>query len=133
MTGQRVPDGTTLSEVALQHASERIEGEPDAGSSSPPHVTREIAVSMASGIVRPPNFHRIGAPVPFRVPGTAEGMDAEWMTQVFRFRGYLEETGTVTKLELKALGGDGLGAFGELVIVNLELSGARPGLSLIHI
>ena len=102
MTGQRVPDGTTLSEVALQHASERIEGEPDAGSSSPPHVTREIAVSMASGIVRPPNFHRIGAPVPFRVPGTAEGMDAEWMTQVFRFRGYLEETGTVTKLEMKA-------------------------------
>lgn len=127
MVDHRVPDGTTLSEVALQHASERIEGEPEAGSSSPPHVTREIAVSMASGIVRPPNFHRIGAPVPFRVPGTAEGMDAEWMTQVFRFRGYLEETGTVTKLELKALGGDGLGAFGELVIVNLELSGARPG------
>lgn len=83
--------------------------------------TTQQLVSLSAQMVR----------VGHAVPGVApirEGneLTKEWLTTAFRFRGYLKPDGEVTSVQLRPLS-EGLGAFGELIKVTLELEGAQPG------
>ncbi|KAL1518991.1 hypothetical protein AB1Y20_003260 [Prymnesium parvum] len=62
-----------------------------------------------------------GAP-PLR---SAEGLTEGWLTAAFRHRGYLSPCGKVTEMTLRPLG-EGLGSFGELVKVTVEVEGEMP-------
>ena len=70
-----------------------------------------------------PGFARVGARTEVKVPSAPEGLTAEWLTQVYRNRGFLRHDGAVTRVELKPLG-DGLGVAGDLCRVRIEMSGA---------
>jgi len=48
----------------------------------------------------------------------------DWLTDAFRFKGYLMRDGRVTSLSMKAIG-EGQGAFGDLVLVTVTFEGGR--------
>uniref|UniRef100_A0A7S4HEQ4 CHK kinase-like domain-containing protein n=1 Tax=Prymnesium polylepis TaxID=72548 RepID=A0A7S4HEQ4_9EUKA len=70
-------------------------------------------------------------PVGRAVPGVASigsvnELTKEWLTSAFRYRGYLGPGGEVTSVKLRPLT-EGLGALGDLLKVEVTLSGALPG------
>ena len=74
--------------------------------------------------VRPPGYIRLGAPLPIRIPTRPEEITVEWLTDTFRFKGYLMRDGRVVSLSMKAIG-EGQGAFGDLVLVTVTFEGGR--------
>tara|TARA_B110001452_G_scaffold228595_1_gene204112 strand:- start:649 stop:1836 length:1188 start_codon:yes stop_codon:yes gene_type:complete len=89
---------------------------------TPPMVRtrQQTSGSLAAGT---PGFVRVGTRTEVKVPSTPEGITAEWLTQVYRNRGFLRSDGEVKSVTLKPLG-DGLGVAGDLCRVLIELSGA---------
>ena len=77
-------------------------------------------VTVASGLSRPLGYVKLGSPLPFRVPSCAEEITQDWLTEVFRFRGYLKRDGRVGSLTMKSIG-EGQGAFGDLVLISITL------------
>ena len=69
--------------------------------------------------VRPPGFIKLGAPLPIRIPTRPEEITMEWLTDAFRFKGYLMRDGRVVSLNMQAIG-EGQGAFGDLVLVTVS-------------
>jgi len=75
------------------------------------------------GISRPVGYVKLGSPLPFRVPTRPEEITQDLLADIFRFKGFLKREGRVTSLTMKAIG-EGMGAFGDLVLVNVTLEGA---------
>ena len=69
--------------------------------------------------LRPPGFIKLGAPLPIRIPTRPEEITIEWLTDAFRFKGYLMRDGRVVSLNMQAIG-EGQGAFGDLVLVTVS-------------
>ena len=74
--------------------------------------------------LRPPGFIKLGAPLPIRIPTRPEEITMEWLTDAFRFKGYLMRDGRVVSLNMQAIG-EGQGAFGDLVLVTVTFEGGR--------
>jgi hypothetical protein len=113
-----------------QPLSSRGRGDTDTDSlySSGSSLTRLSARSASqsmSGYARPPGYVRVGAKLPFRRIRGPNELNAEWLTHVFRWKGYLGPSGSVTSLETRQLG-EGQGAFGDLMLVTITCDGARP-------
>lgn len=77
--------------------------------------------------MRPRKFEALdGKKTPVPVPHGTSDLTKEWCTLVFRHKGLLGETETVTKAALKPLG-DGEGEFSELVLLTLEVDDGKAG------
>ena len=75
------------------------------------------------GISRPVGYVKLGSPLPFQTPTRPEEITQDLLADIFRFKGFLKREGRVTSLTMKAIG-EGMGAFGDLVLVNVTLEGA---------
>jgi len=74
---------------------------------------------------RPNRFIPIGKRPGIHIARHTGELTKEWLTQAYKIRGYLPDTGQVTKVNVKTLG-EGLGVMGDLALVDVELEGARP-------
>ena len=98
---------------------------PSLSSSGSSFTQRLSARSRSQSVLRPEGYVRVGGKLPFRRIRGPDELDAEWLTKVFRWKGFLDPSGSVTSLETRQLG-EGQGAFGDLMLVTITCEGALP-------
>ena len=69
-----------------------------------PALIGDVDLSIEAEPLRPPSYIKLGAPLPFRVPTRPEEITMDWLTDAFRFKGYLTRDGRVKSMTLKAIG-----------------------------
>ena len=60
-----------------------------------PALIGDVDLSIEAEPLRPPGYIKLGAPLPFRVPTRPEEITMDWLTDAFRFKGYLTRDGRV--------------------------------------
>ena len=91
-----------------------------------PDLTRNTTLDTQGGgslASESPGFVHVGKKTGVKIPDSPQGITKEWLTQVYKNRGYLSEDGEVTEVDIKPLG-DGLGVAGDLARVSCQLVGA---------
>lgn len=114
------PRSGSGSGVGLSTAEVVLEAPPPdlarSGTSAKPFIPqRELTVRDS----RPKNFAKIGARTPgVEVISSFDSLTTEWLTSVFRFRGYLPADGTIDEITMKRIG-EGQGEMSDLMSVTI--------------
>jgi len=88
-------------------------------------TTARSNMSRNSQISRPEGYVPVGQRPSVRLIHSSHHITAEWLTEVYHMRGFLEEGGKVTSCNVKPLG-EGEGVMGVLAICTVELENAKP-------
>jgi hypothetical protein len=86
---------------------------------------RSTNLSRDTQISRPEGYVPVGARPSVRLINSSNHITAEWLTEVYEDRGFLEKGGKVTSCNVKPLG-EGEGVMGVLAICSVELENAKP-------
>lgn len=88
-------------------------------------TNRSTNMSRDTQISRPEGYVPIGQRPSVRLINSSHHITAEWLTEVYEDRGFLEKGGKVTSCNVKPLG-EGEGVMGVLAICTVELENAKP-------
>lgn len=114
---QTPPSTTTPNGVALSLAEVKL-------SATRTQDKKSIVSAAGTEYSRPDGFLPIGKRPSVRLPIDAYGLTTEWLTEVYKLRGFIDkEHGQVTDVTARPLG-EGEGVMGVLAIVNVELANA---------
>jgi len=88
-------------------------------------TTNKSSMSRTSQVSRPDGFIAVGQRPSVRLIDSSHRITAEWLTEVYEMRGFLQPGGKVSSCNVKPLG-EGEGVMGVLAICNVELENGMP-------